>query len=92
MCSSDLLQLAGGTNAQTHALARQLAPRMAAPLAGVAFGGVSRSLLQPLLLRAQERGRRLLDADDLWPEALRLVRQLVDPWLDPVDRQPLRPG
>lgn len=75
------LQLAGGTNAHTHALARRLAPRVAAPLAGVAFGGVSRSLLQPLLLRAQERGQRLLQAEDLWPEALRLVRQLVDPWL-----------
>lgn len=75
------LQLAGGTNAHTHALALELAPQVAAPLAGVAFGGVSRSLLQPLLLRAQERGLRLLDADDLWPEALRLVRQLVGPWL-----------
>jgi Fe-S-cluster-containing hydrogenase component 2 len=86
------LQLAGGTNAHTHDLARQLAPQVAAPLAGVAFGGVSRSLLQPLLLRAQERGQRLLDADDLWPEALRLVRELVDPWLAGRDRGPVGPG
>ena len=75
------LQLAGGTNAHTHALARQMAGEVRAPLAGIAFGGVSRSLLQPWLLRAQERGQRLLDADDLWPEALRLVCRLVDPWL-----------
>lgn len=80
------LQLAGGTNAQTHRLARQTAVELRAPLAGVAFGGVSRSLLQPWLLRAQERGQRLLDADDLWPEALRQVRLLVDPWLTPSDR------
>lgn len=85
------LQLAGGTNGHTHALARQLASEVAAPLAGVAFGGVSRSLLQPLLLRAQERGQRLLQADDLWPEALRLVRQLVDPWLAVPDRGEGRP-
>lgn len=82
------LQLAGGTNAHSHALARQAAGRVRAPLAGVAFGGVSRSLLQPLLLRAQDRGLRLLDADDLWPEALRLVRQLVEPWLADPDRGP----
>ena len=85
------LQLAGGTNAHSHALVRRLAPQVPAPLAGVAFGGVSRSLLQPLLLRAQERGQRLLDADDLWPEALRLVRQLVQPWLSAQDRRPGRP-
>jgi Fe-S-cluster-containing hydrogenase component 2 len=86
------LQLAGGTNAHTHALARQMASEVRAPLAGIAFGGVSRSLLQPWLLRAQERGQRLLDADDLWPEALRLVRQLVDPWLAAGDRGGERSG
>jgi len=75
------LQLAGGTNSHSHALARRMAEEVRAPLAGIAFGGVSRSLLQPWLLRAQERGQRLLDADDLWPEALRLVRRLVEPWL-----------
>ena len=86
------LQLAGGTNAHTHALARQMAGEVRAPLAGIAFGGVSRSLLQPLLLRAQERGQRLLDADDLWPDALRLVRRLVDPWLAAPDPSGERSG
>lgn len=85
------LQLAGGTNAHTHALVRQVAGEVRAPLAGIAFGGVSRSLLQPLLQRAQERGQRLLDADDLWPEALRLVRRLVEPWLAAPDRGPAGP-
>ena len=85
------LQLAGGTNAHTHALVQQVAGEVSAPLAGVAFGGVSRSLLQPLLQSAQERGQRLLDADDLWPEALRLVRRLVEPWLAAPDRGPAGP-
>ena len=85
------LQLAGGTNAHTHALVQQVVGEMRAPLAGIAFGGVSRSLLQPLLQRAQERGQRLLDADDLWPEALVLVRRLVEPWLAAPDRGPAGP-
>ena len=85
------LQLAGGTNAHTHGLVRCPTGHAPLPLAGVAFGGVSRSLLQPLLLEAQEGGRRLLEAEDLWPEALRLVQDLLRPWLGP-DRGPQPTG
>ena len=74
------LTLAGGTNARTLQLldgSGELGRRAA----GVAFGGAARSLLQPLLLRAQARQRRLLDCADLLPQALRLAGELVDPWL-----------
>ncbi len=72
------LQLAGGTNARTLDLVR----RCAVPaVAGVAFGGVARSLLQPLLQESQARGRRLLDDDELRPRALVIARSLVEPWL-----------
>ena len=74
------LQLAGGTN--DHSLA--VLQRRGAPgrqLSGVAFGGVARSLLQPLLQQAQERGRGLLADAELWPRALELARALVGPWL-----------
>jgi Fe-S-cluster-containing hydrogenase component 2 len=72
------LQLAGGTNAHTL----ELVGRSAVPaVAGVAFGGVARSLLQPLLLEAQARGRRLLDDPQLQPRALAIARSLVEPWL-----------
>ena len=78
------LQLAGGTNASTLPLFRRqagsaLAARSQA--AGVAFGGVARALLQPLILQAEQRGHRLLDDRLLWPRALELARGLVAPWL-----------
>ena len=74
------LQLAGGTNASTLPLLRRrpAADRVAA---GVAFGGVARSLLQERLLEAHRRASRLLDAEDLWPGALDLARSIVQPWL-----------
>ncbi|MFM7733192.1 MAG: LdpA C-terminal domain-containing domain [Cyanobium sp.] len=72
------LQLAGGTNAHTLELVRRSA---VAAVAGVAFGGVARSLLQPLLQEAQARGRRLLDDPELQPRALAIARSLVEPWL-----------
>jgi hypothetical protein len=34
------------------------------------------------LLQAQERGKALLLASDLWPQALVLARELVGPWLE----------
>lgn len=75
------VHLAGGTNASTlgHLQAR---PALRRQIAGVAFGGVARRLLQPLLLEAQARGRPLLADGDLWPEALALARGLVNPWLE----------
>jgi Fe-S-cluster-containing hydrogenase component 2 len=75
------LQLAGGTNRRSLALLTAT-PAQSRHCAGVAFGGVARRLLQPLLQRAQERGRGLLQANDLWPEALALARKLVGPWLE----------
>jgi Fe-S-cluster-containing hydrogenase component 2 len=72
------LQLAGGTNDRTLALVE----RAGVPsVAGVAFGGVARARLQPLLLKAQARGRRLLDDAELRPRALMGARALVEPWL-----------
>jgi Fe-S-cluster-containing hydrogenase component 2 len=75
------LQLAGGTNRRSLPLlaARPLDGRFCA---GVAFGGVARRQLQPLLQLAQARGQSLLQAGDLWPQALDLARQLVGPWLE----------
>ncbi len=74
------LTLAGGTNARTlELLATEVATGRHA--AGVAFGGAARSPLQPLLLQAQARQRRLLDCPDLLPQALGLARALVSPWL-----------
>jgi hypothetical protein len=34
-------------------------------------------------LQAHARGRRLLDCDDLWPEALVQAEDLVHPWVQP---------
>ncbi|MEB3327533.1 MAG: LdpA C-terminal domain-containing domain [Synechococcus sp.] len=75
------VQLAGGTNAHTHALLAARGP-LRRQIAGVAFGGVARRLLQPLLLEAQLRGRPLLADGELWPRALRLAQALVNPWLE----------
>ena len=88
------LQLAGGTNQHTlELLERRTFPqgRSWAGAAGVAFGGVARSLLQPFLLEAQARGRRLLDEPGLWPRALAEARTLVQPWLSRSATGPGRP-
>ena len=69
------LQLAGGTNASTAAL---LGPNSGA--AGVAFGGMARSLLQPLLLEAEARGGSLRDCQELLEQALNLAQGLLAPW------------
>ena len=70
------LQLAGGTNANTLTL---LEPASGA--AGVAFGGVARSLLQPLLQEAERQGHPLRELPELRERALELARGLVEPWL-----------
>ena len=74
------LQLAGGTNLSTLPLLERR-PRASRAAAGVAFGGVARSLLQELLQEARGRSVRLLDAEDLWPRGLALATSLVEPWL-----------
>ena len=71
------LQLAGGTNASTLTL---LDPSSGA--AGVAFGGVARSLLQPLLQEAERQGQPLRELPELREQALKLARGLVEPWLE----------
>ena len=70
------LQLAGGTNASSLAL---LTPGDGA--AGVAFGGMARRLLQPLLLEAERRGTSLREQPELWRQALPLAQGLIQPWL-----------
>ena len=82
------IQLAGGTNHHTLELLRRGERRDparqgggTAAVAGVAFGGVARRLLQPFLLEAHRRQSRLLDEPDLWPRALALALDLVGPWL-----------
>jgi hypothetical protein len=70
------LQLAGGTNAGSLAL---LEPRSGA--AGVAFGSVARSLLQPLLVEAERLGHPLRERPELRQQALERARGLVEPWL-----------
>ncbi len=81
------LQLAGGTNGATLPLLERQ-PALARTCAGVAFGGVARRLLQPLLQEAQRRGRSLLALPELLPEALQLARSLVLPWLERADPEP----
>jgi Fe-S-cluster-containing hydrogenase component 2 len=71
------LQLAGGTNA--HTLTLLTATDGAA---GVAFGGVARSLLQPLLREAERAGRPLRNLPELRTQALTAARALVTPWLE----------
>ena len=80
------LQLAGGTNSHSlERLNRRLANHggslVHAPVAGIAFGGVARRLLQPFLLEAEQRGGRLLDVPSLCNAALAAASQLVEPWL-----------
>ncbi|MEY2645596.1 MAG: hypothetical protein RLZZ611_2245 [Cyanobacteriota bacterium] len=70
------LQLAGGTNA--HTLTLLSATDRAA---GVAFGGVARSLLQPLLREAELAGRPLRELPGLCDQALMQAQALVTPWL-----------
>ena len=70
------LQLAGGTNGHTAAL---LPANSGA--AGVAFGGMARSLLQPLLVEAEAQGQSLRDSPALQDQALALATDLLAPWL-----------
>ena len=71
------LQLAGGTNATTATL---LGANSGA--AGVAFGGMARSLLQPLLQEAEAAGLPLRESIPLQQQALALARSLIAPWLE----------
>lgn len=69
------LQLAGGTNASTVALlAADERP------AGIAFGGMARRLLMPLIQQADNQGTTLREWSEGWDEGLALARALVQPW------------
>ena len=69
------LQLAGGTNASTVQLLRADERP-----AGVAFGGMARRLLMPLIHEAQSRGTSLRHWSEGWQAGLELARSLVEPW------------
>jgi Fe-S-cluster-containing hydrogenase component 2 len=69
------LQLAGGTNASTAALLDA-----DSGAAGVAFGGMARSLLQPVLQSAEARKLPLRDCPDLLAQALERAHGLLAPW------------
>ena len=71
------LQLAGGTNASTL---DHLSPGERP--AGIAFGGVARRLLMPLLEGAQLRGVPLRAWPEGWAAAVQQARALIQPWLD----------
>ncbi len=70
------LQLAGGTNAHTI---NQLTPNSRPD--GIAFGGIARQLLHPILLKAQERHCSLREWPEGWEFALTQAKQLINPWL-----------
>jgi hypothetical protein len=75
------VQLAGGTNARTLPLL-EAQPSLARACAGVAFGGVARRLLQPLLLEGQTRAGGVRHDAELRYRALDLARSLLRPWLE----------
>lgn len=70
------LQLAGGTNADTVSLLDDVERP-----AGIAFGGVARHLMLPLLKEAQNHGGSLRTWSEGWQRALTLARGLVQPWM-----------
>ena len=78
------LQLAGGTNGHSLSLL-QARTGLGRHCAGVAFGGVARRSLQPLLLQAQQAGRPLVQQPALLARALEQARALVQPWLERSD-------
>ncbi|KGG14674.1 Light dependent period modulator LdpA [Prochlorococcus sp. MIT 0602] len=71
------LQLAGGTNEKTiHYLTKNHC------VAGVAFGGMARKLIQPFLIEAKKQNKKLIDNPKEFHRALKLARFLIQPWLD----------
>ncbi len=70
------LQLAGGTNAHTIRLLKTKdRPE------GIAFGGMARKLLQPLLIEAQNKNISLREWPEGWEAALNNAKKLIVPWL-----------
>ena len=50
--------------------------------AGIAYGGVARRLMMPLLQEAQQRGCPLRAWPEGWDQALALAVPLVTPWVE----------
>ncbi|WP_269623534.1 LdpA C-terminal domain-containing domain [Prochlorococcus marinus] len=70
------LQLAGGTNAYTiDYLENQNG------IAGIAFGGIARKLIQPFLTEAKAQNKKLIEWPEGWEKALKLAKELINPWL-----------
>ena len=70
------LQLAGGTNSRTinHLKIKN-------GLAGIAFGGIARKLIQPFLIEAKAKNKKLIDWPEGWHQALEVAKGLISPWL-----------
>ena len=71
------LQLAGGTNSKTI---NYLDSKTG--LAGIAFGGMARKAIQPFLLRAQQKNKKLRECPEEWNQALVKAKELVTPWIE----------
>jgi len=71
------LQLAGGTNSETITYLNN--PKL--PPAGVAFGGMARKIIQPILVEAQQENIKLIDWPEGWNRALEKACNLINPWL-----------
>ena len=70
------LKLAGGTNAYTiDYLEKQNG------IAGIAFGGIARKLIQPLLIEAKAQNKKLIEWPEGWEKALKLAKGLINPWV-----------
>ncbi len=70
------IQLAGGTNAETI---NHIDTKMG--LAGIAFGGKARALIQPFVIEAQNQNKKLIDWPQGWNQALKEAKGLISPWL-----------
>ncbi len=70
------LQLAGGTNSYTI---QHLTPNSG--IAGIAFGGIARKLIQPFLIEAKAKNIKLIDWPEGWNKAIEEAKGLINPWL-----------
>ena len=70
------LQLAGGTNKKTihHIKSNHC-------LAGIAFGGVARKLIQPFLIEAKKQNKKLIECPEALNQAINMAKELINPWL-----------
>ncbi len=70
------LQLAGGTNEKTihHIQSNHC-------LAGIAFGGFARKLIQPFLIEAKKQNKKLIECPEALNQAIKMAQVLVNPWL-----------